>query len=126
LTPPAQTRSGRLSLSLRKVEGISKAMMVLLKPKEPGAAAGLKALNGVGRWDRSSGGAARDDIRNDFILGDLLQTHVGMTLLRQPAFGGATVFSEIKQFGVAGVLLKDTHGADGGSFDDLKMEIAVN
>jgi hypothetical protein len=47
-------------------------------------------------------------------------------MLRQPAFGGITVFSEIQQFGVVGVLLKDTDGADGGSFDDLKMEIAVD
>jgi hypothetical protein len=47
-----------------------------------------------------------------------------MTMLRQPPFGGITVFSEIKQFGVVGVLLKDTHGTDGRSFDDLKMKIA--
>jgi hypothetical protein len=47
-------------------------------------------------------------------------------MLRQPAFGGVTVFSKMKQFGGVYVLLKDAHGTDSGSFDDLKAEIAVD
>lgn len=47
-------------------------------------------------------------------------------MLSQPAFGGVTVFGKMKQFGGAGVLLEDAHGTDGGSFDDLKSEIAFD
>ena len=32
----------------------------------------------------------------------------------------------MKQFGGAGVLLEDAHGTDGGAFDDLKLEIAID
>src|SRR5438034_9685273 len=47
-------------------------------------------------------------------------------MLPQPAFGGVAILGEMKQFGGAGVVLEDAHGTDGGSFDDLKLEIAVD
>lgn len=46
-------------------------------------------------------------------------------MLSQPAFGGVTVLGEMKQFDGVGVLLKDAHGADTGTFDDLKAKIAI-
>jgi len=46
-------------------------------------------------------------------------------MLCQPAFGGVTVFGQMKQFGGVGVLLKDAHGVGGWPFDDVKPEITV-
>ena len=88
--------------------------------------AGLDKVKGKGGWSGESGGSPLDDIGTDFILGDFFEAHVGILMLSQPAFGRVAVFGKMKQFGGTGVLLEDAHGTDGGSFDDLKLEIAID
>ena len=44
-------------------------------------------VNGYSGSHRRSGGPTLDDISADLILGDLVQAHVGIAMLRQPALG---------------------------------------
>ena len=46
---------------------------------------GALRVNGYSGSHRRSGGPTLDDISTDLILGDLVQAHVGIAMLRQPA-----------------------------------------
>ena len=48
---------------------------------------GALRVNGYSGSHRRSGGPTLDDISADLILGDLVQAHVGIAMLRQPALG---------------------------------------